>query len=107
MHMSHLSSQPQPSISINTRPPPLHFLLFKTVSDHPRERGVRVAWRLEMDLPHAGLSCVAPRLECVAVSGLDWGKPNSPVMCVDPGVRLGEAQFSNGGVTYYSPRLVT
>ncbi|WZZ65050.1 hypothetical protein YC2023_076420 [Brassica napus] len=43
--------------------------------------------------------------ECVAISGLDWEKPNSPMMCVDHGVRLGEAQFSSGGVTY-SPQLV-
>ncbi|KAL0645779.1 hypothetical protein Bca4012_044070 [Brassica carinata] len=35
----------------------------------------------------------------------DWEKPNSPMMCVDHGVRLGEAQFSSGGVTY-SQRLV-
>ncbi|KAL0696131.1 hypothetical protein Bca4012_063311 [Brassica carinata] len=46
----------------------------------------RVAWRLEVELPHAGLSCFAPRLGCVAIAGLDWEKPNSPVMCVDLGV---------------------
>ncbi|KAF3544924.1 hypothetical protein DY000_02007362 [Brassica cretica] len=44
--------------------------------------------------------------ECVAVSELDWEKPDSPVMCASHWVRLGEAQFSSGGVTY-SPRLVT
>ncbi|KAG2298736.1 hypothetical protein Bca52824_035208 [Brassica carinata] len=73
-----------------------------------RDRGLAsgaFAWRLEVELPHAGLSCVAPRLKCVAVAGLDWEKPNSPEMCVDPGVRLGGAQFSSGGVTE-PPRLV-
>ncbi|KAJ4889281.1 hypothetical protein Rs2_29029 [Raphanus sativus] len=43
---------------------------------------------------------VASRLKHETISELDWGKPNSSLMCVDPGVRLGEAQLSSGGVTY-------
>ena len=42
----------------------------------------------------------------MAVLELDWEKPDSPVMCASHGVRLGDAQFSSGGVTY-SPQLVT
>ncbi|KAF3526328.1 hypothetical protein F2Q69_00047854 [Brassica cretica] len=54
------------------------------------------SWRFE-------LCCIWTSVcECVAISGLDWEKPNSPMMCVDHGVRLGEAQFSSGGVTYSS-----
>ncbi|KAL0716727.1 hypothetical protein Bca4012_066049 [Brassica carinata] len=62
----------------------------------------------EVELPHADLSCDASRLVhvCVAVSGLDWMKPNYPMMCVDHGVRLGDTQFSSGGVTF-STWLVT
>ncbi|KAJ4917336.1 Uncharacterized protein Rs2_02886 [Raphanus sativus] len=46
----------------------------------------RVAWRLEAELPHAGLSCVAHSLKCVVIVELDWEKTNSLEMCVDPGL---------------------
>ncbi|CAN6815638.1 unnamed protein product [Brassica oleracea var. botrytis] len=82
----------------------------KTVRDHPRERerGERgVIGNFQVETSGKNACCMETSVcECVAISRLDWGKPNSPMMYVDHGVRLGEAQFSSGGVTYL-PRHVT
>ncbi|CAG7870255.1 unnamed protein product [Brassica rapa] len=45
-------------------------------------------------------------LSIEGLTRLDWEKPDSPVMCASHGVRLGETQFSSGGLTH-SARLVT